>query len=34
VTHAPAKPNALNIPLIENLERNHRPAVELLMLIT
>jgi hypothetical protein len=33
VTHGPAKPDALNISLIENLERSHRPAVELLMLL-
>jgi hypothetical protein len=34
MTHAPTKPDTLNIPLIENLERNHRPAVKLLMFIT
>jgi hypothetical protein len=34
MTHGPAKPDTLNIPFIENLERNHRPAVELLMFIT
>jgi hypothetical protein len=34
MTHGPAKPDALNVPLIENLERNHRPAVKLLMFIT
>src|SRR5882762_5198906 len=27
VTHGPAKSDALNISLIENLERNHDPAV-------
>jgi hypothetical protein len=34
MTHGPAKPDALNISFIENLEGNHRPAVELLMFIT
>ena len=33
VTHGPAKPDALNISLIENLQRRHRPAVKLLMLL-
>src|SRR4029077_11988620 len=27
VTHGPAKPDALNIPLIENLERSHDQPV-------
>jgi hypothetical protein len=33
MAHAPAKPDALNVALIENLERNHRFAVKLLMFI-
>src|SRR5262249_30229344 len=34
MTHAPAKPDALNISFIEDLERDHRPTVKLLMLAT